>query len=115
MAEQAIENPLGSGELLKEVERDLGFGSVVTGQSRERLLNADGSFNVERTGLPFLSSLNLYHSLLTLHWSTFLLLVLLLYFLSNVVFGSLYALVGSSALVETSAEPAQYVPARLLF
>jgi len=105
VAEQAIENPLGSGELLKEVERDLGFGSVVTGQSRERLLNADGSFNVERTGLPFLSSLNLYHSLLTLHWSTFLLLVLLLYFLSNVAFGSLYAIAGSSALVETSAEP----------
>ena len=105
MAEQAIENPPGSGELLKEVERDLGFGSVVTGQSRERLLNADGTFNVERTGLPFLSSLNLYHVLITMRWRTFLLLVLILYFVSNVTFGSLYASVGSSALVDTSAVP----------
>jgi len=100
---------------LKEAERDLGFGSVVTGQSRERMLNPDGSFNVERTGLPFLSSLNLYHSLLTLHWSTFLLLVLGLYFLSNIVFGSLYALVGSSALVETSADPMPNVFLRSFF
>ena len=90
---------------LKEIERDLGFGSVVTGQSRERLLNADGTFNVQRTGLPFLSSLNPYHVLLSMSWRTFLLLVLLLYFLSNIVFGSFYASFGSSALVDTSSEP----------
>lgn len=88
-----------------EEERDLGFGSVVTGQSRERLLNPDGTFNVRRTGLPWITSLNLYHTLLSMKWSTFLMLVLILYFLSNVVFGGLYALFGSAALVDTSAEP----------
>jgi hypothetical protein len=50
-------------------ERDLGFGSVVTGESRQRFINRDGSFNVERTGLRFLTSLNLYHTLLTMSWS----------------------------------------------
>lgn len=38
-------------------------------------------------------------------WRVFLLLVLLLYFLSNVVFGALYASFGASALVDVSAEP----------
>ena len=36
--------------LLEEDLRDLGFGSKVTEQTRLRLLNKDGSFNVERRG-----------------------------------------------------------------
>ncbi len=94
-----------SGLNEEEEERDLGFGSVVTGQSRERLLNADGSFNVRRTGLRALTSVNLYHTLLSMSWTTFLLLVLLLYFLSNVAFGLMYSSFGAEALVDTSAEP----------
>lgn len=105
MAEQTLDNTLEANEFVAEAERDLGFGSVVTGQSRERLLNPDGSFNVRRTGMPFHSSLNLYHTLLSMKWRTFLLLVLILYFLSNVAFGAMYASFGSSALVDTSAEP----------
>ncbi|MFN0277129.1 MAG: transporter [Pyrinomonadaceae bacterium] len=105
MAEQTLENSLELGGETKEVERDLGFGSVVSGQSRERLLNADGTFNVRRTGLPFFTSLNLYHILLTMKWRTFLILVLLLYFVSNIIFGILYASFGAAGLVDTSAEP----------
>ncbi len=105
MAEQTLDNTLEANEFVAEAERDLGFGSVVTGQSRERLLNPDGSFNVRRTGMPFHSSLNLYHTLLSMKWRTFLLLVLILYFVSNVAFGAMYASFGSSALVDTSAEP----------
>lgn len=86
-------------------EQDLGFGSVVAGQSRQRLLNPDGTFNVERTGLSIFTSLNPYHSLLTMSWSTFLGLVLLLYFISNVVFGALYASFGAQGLVDTSEAP----------
>ena len=105
MAEQTLENSLELSGATSEEERDLGFGSVVSGQSRERLLNSDGTFNVRRTGLPLLTSLNLYHILLSMKWSTFLLLVLLLYFFSNILFGALYASFGASALVDTSAEP----------
>jgi len=32
--------------------RDLGFGSRVAGESKLRLLNRDGTFNVARHGLP---------------------------------------------------------------
>lgn len=79
-------------------DQDLGFGSVVAGQSRQRLVNPDGSFNVERTGLSAITSLNAYHALLSMSWSSFLALILLLYFLSNVFFGSLYASLGDDAL-----------------
>ena len=105
MAQHTLESVLTAADPPSEVDHDLGFGTVVSGQSRERLLNADGSFNVRRTGLPLVTSLNLYHTLLSLKWSTFLLLVLLLYFVSNVLFGAMYASFGAAALVDTSAEP----------
>src|SRR5438046_3036884 len=98
-----VHNP-GEG-LESDADRVLGFGTVVAGQSRQRLLNPDGSFNVVRTGLPLFSSLNIYHSVLTMKWSTFLLLVLLLYFISNVLFGCLYAVIGDGSLVDTSGNP----------
>ena len=52
--------------LLEEDLRDLGFGSKVTEQTRLRLLNKDGSFNVERRGFSVLRSLSPYHFLLTM-------------------------------------------------
>ncbi|MEP6788002.1 MAG: hypothetical protein ABJB40_06190, partial [Acidobacteriota bacterium] len=116
MAEQTLENnSLDMVELQKEMDRDLGFGSVVSGQSRERLLNPDGTFNVQRTGLSFLSSLNLFHILLTMSWRKFLLLVLLLYFTSNVVFGAVYASLGQTAILDTSAEPMTNLFVRCFF
>jgi len=93
------------GGAASEEDRDLGFGSVVTGQARQRLLNPDGSFNVERTGVSIFTSLNVYHTLLSMSWGTFLGLVLLLYFLSNVVFGMLYAAMGSEGLVDVTSAP----------
>ena len=91
---------------MNEEERDLGFGSVVARESRQRLLNADGTFNVRRAGLSFLTSLNLYHTLLTMSWLTFISLTLLLYFLSNVFFGLIYAGLGADALADSSDLPA---------
>jgi len=86
-----------------EEDRDLGFGSVVTGRARQRLLNPDGTFNVERTGVSLSTSLNMYHTLLSMSWSTFLGLVLLLFFLSNIFFGILYASIGEGGLVDISS------------
>lgn len=115
MAEQTLDNDLQAQELIPEGDRDLGFGSVVTGRSRMRFLNPDGSFNVERTGLPLVTSLNLYHTVLTMSWPFFLVVVLLLYFMSNVAFGLLYSIVGTGALVDTSGDPVQNVFVRGFF
>lgn len=105
MSDKILDNTFEVGELSEEEKRDLGFGSVVTRGSRQRLLNQDGSFNVQRTGLSVFTSLNLYHTLLAMSWRMFLFLVLVLYFVSNIVFGLLYAIGGAASIVDTSAEP----------
>src|SRR5712691_8363227 len=67
-------------------DRDLGFGSVVSRESRQRLLNRDGSFNVVRSGLGFLESFAPYHQLLTVSWAGFLGVVSASYLALNLVF-----------------------------
>jgi len=87
----------------------------VATESRLRFLNRDGTFNVRRTGIRQLSTRNLYHFLLTMNWWEFLGLVLLLYFLSNVVFGLFYTLLGAEAIVDTSALPIENIFLRGFF
>jgi len=105
VSEQTLDKQFETSDFSEEQKRDLGFGSIVAGKSRQRLLNADGSFNVTRTGLSFLTSLNLYHTLLTMSWRVFLSLMLLLFFVSNIIFGLLYSTLGADALVDTSRDP----------
>lgn len=81
-------------------ERDLGFGSVVAQESRQRLLNPDGSFNVRRAGLSFWSSLSLYQTLIHLSWPRFILLGAALYVVANTLFGAAFAALGPYALVQ---------------
>jgi inward rectifier potassium channel len=82
----------------EEESRDLGFGSVVSRESRDRLLNADGSFNVARRGLGFWPALNPYHNLLTMSWPKFLGVVALFYLAVNVVFAFAFMMCGPAAL-----------------
>jgi inward rectifier potassium channel len=71
---------------------------VVAQESRRRLLNADGTFNVRRLGRGFVASLNPYHSLLTMRWHKFLGILAGFYFAINIVFGLLFYLCGPDAL-----------------
>ena len=105
MAEETFEKQPFITRDLSEKDRDMGFGEKVSRESRERLLNRDGTFNVERTGLKITSLLNPYHLLLTMTWKMFIGQTLLIYFLSNVLFGLLYSLSGATALVDTSSTP----------
>jgi inward rectifier potassium channel len=91
-----------SGVPREDGDRDLGFGAVVSRESRQRLLNRDGSFNVDRRGLSLLTSLSLYHSLLTMQWWKFLSLLTLSYIFANVIFALGYLLCGPGSL-ENSA------------
>ena len=100
---------------VSDVNRDLGFGERVARETRLRFLNRDGTFNVRRSGLKRISFLNLYHILLTMSWTQFLLLVLVLYFLSNVVFGLIYASLGEGSLVDTTVLPTQSIFIRSFF
>jgi inward rectifier potassium channel len=103
MAQRLLERDRATAELDTSRDRDLGFGPAVTEQAGPRFLNRNGTFNVRRDGFGIFSSLNLYHTLLSMSWSTFLGLVLLLYFLSNIVFGTIYASFGEKGLVDATA------------
>src|SRR2546423_8306143 len=72
-----------------EENRDLGFGSVISGQ-RIRLLNRDGTFNVKREGMYFWQSLSVYHWLLPMQWWKFGVLVATFYGNSDLFFARLY-------------------------
>jgi inward rectifier potassium channel len=82
----------------EDPNRDLGFGMVVARESRLRLLNRDGSFNVARQGINRWSTINLYHALLTIPWPKFLGLVILGYLIANSLFACAYLLCGPGAL-----------------
>jgi len=82
----------------ENLKQDLGFGSRVAQQSRQRFLNRDGSFNVARRGHSLFESLNIYHFLLSLSWGKFGLLVVASYFITNFLFAAGYLLCGPEAL-----------------
>ena len=102
MSQRVIDIEKETREFERPTERDLGFGSVVTEQAGPRFLNRDGSFNVRRDGFDLFATLNPYHQLLSMSWPKFLGLLLVLYFLSNVTFVSLYALFGAEGLVDST-------------
>jgi inward rectifier potassium channel len=89
--------------LSEDANRDLGFGAVVARESRKRLLNRDGSFNVVREGLNPFTSLSLYHYLLTATWPRFLSLVVVLYLLFNASFAAAYTACGPGAIAGATA------------
>jgi len=86
--------------------RDLGFGAVVARESRRRLLNRDGTFNVRRQGLKTWSSLSLYQWLLTVSWPRYLAMLVSFYLLVNVVFAAAYVAAGPGALAGSHATSA---------
>jgi inward rectifier potassium channel len=86
-------------------EDDLGFGPqpVIKNQP---LINKDGSPNVKRTGLPFFNTSNNYHTLITMSWTRFWLLVISGYMTINVVFAFIYMSLGPGSLDGTSGNTA---------
>jgi inward rectifier potassium channel len=86
-----------------EDKNDLGFGAVVGADSRQRLLNKDGSFNVRRLGVRWFESHSPYHLALNASWPRFLLGCVATYTALNVVFGAAFWLCGSDALIGASS------------
>ncbi|MFI5245436.1 MAG: ion channel, partial [Gemmatimonadales bacterium] len=82
-----------------EDKGDFGFGAVASTESRSRLLNKNGTFNVRRVGLGWLESQSAYHSLLGMSWPRFLGLSALSWLSLNVLFAAAFLLCGADALV----------------
>jgi len=110
MATDTATRPLNEQDL-----RDLGFGAVVSRESRQRLLNRDGSFNVRRAGLRFWSSFSAYHALLTMPWWQFFGLTAVMYLVVNASFAAAYLACGPSALGSSTAGMENHTYLRAFF
>jgi inward rectifier potassium channel len=78
-------------------EDDLGFGTQAVIRS-QRLVNRDGSINVKRKGLSIFNTSNNYHTLITMSWAKFWLLVLSGYLTANIIFAFIYVSLGPGTL-----------------
>lgn len=70
-----------------------GFGANSSAQGG-RLVNADGSVNLRKTGMPIWSRTSVYHSLLRMKRGHFFLAIMFFYTAVNIVFATIYFLVG---------------------
>ena len=82
----------------EEESKDLGFGSVLAGKRGLRLLNRDGSFNVERREPQWWGRLNNYQALVSMKWSWFFVWVVAYFVALNLLFAAAYAACGADAL-----------------
>jgi inward rectifier potassium channel len=71
---------------------DPGLGEKFGGKTK-RIINPDGSFNVKRNNTGF-NPRDIYHFLVNLSWTKFFLLIFAGYFLVNMVFGTVYYIIG---------------------
>ncbi|KAA2219400.1 ion channel [Maribacter flavus] len=81
----------------KEKYNDLGLDTKAP-SSGYRALNKDGTFNVHKENVSFFEGMNIFHSLVSMSWLQFLLVLALGYFTINLVFASLYLLIGTEHL-----------------
>lgn len=85
--------------LIKEEQdrQDVGFGTKITGKET-RLINRDGNFNVKLQNQQFRAWLNLYNRLIVMSWTKFGFLIFLSFLVANLIFASLYSLIGTQHL-----------------
>src|SRR5260370_16820672 len=107
--------PASGPQPAEDPNADLGFGSVVARESRQRFLNRDGTFNVRREGLGFWRSLSLYHYLLTLSWTRFVVYVSALYILTNALFALGFVACGPQPLTGFDGAPMEHRFAQAFF
>ncbi|HEY4799004.1 MAG TPA: ion channel [Bacteroidia bacterium] len=72
---------------------DLGLGTKANSSSI-RSLNKDGSFNLKKKNVPLSERVNFYHSLVTMSWTKFFVLLLSAYIVVNFLFAAVYMLIG---------------------
>lgn len=77
-----------------EAISNTGFSTSNSLKEGGRLTRKDGSVNLNKTGMRFWDRISLYHSLLRMSRGKFLLCVFLFYTVMNIIFASIYLLVG---------------------
>lgn len=87
----------------KKQESELGFGSK-TSSHTDRLINKDGSFNIQRIEKSRWESLGVYHALITMSWLKFNMIILGYFVVVNLIFAFLYYITGIEGLTGLNSE-----------
>ena len=87
---------------IKEEYNDLGLGTK-TSSGSFRSLNKDGTFNVKKTNTRFFERFNFFHSLISMPWLNFFSLIFLGYFVANLIFASIFLIIGVEHLTGIDA------------
>ncbi len=82
-----------------KAEINTGFGNNPSSYGG-RFLNKDGRANIEKRGLGFLESISWYHTMLIIPRWKFFTIILLFYLCINLVFATLYFIIGVDTLGE---------------
>lgn len=77
-----------------QVNNETGLGTNTTLSGRGRFFNRDGNPNMEIRGMMLWERLNIYHSLLTMSMWKFLLVVVIYFLGTNLIFSGIYYLIG---------------------
>lgn len=90
-------------------EKELGFGNKRY-QNTVRFLNRDGSINISRRGLGF-ENLDLYNWFISSRHGVFYSILLIGYLAVNLIFGSLYYVIGADQFggIDTSSEFQKFI------
>ncbi|MEQ8239165.1 MAG: ion channel [Cyclobacteriaceae bacterium] len=88
---------MGKRSNITEKLRDIGLGSKRT--STEKLIDDSGNFNVVKKG-GGIDAFSFYHWLINISWAKFFLFITSAYILINLLFGSLYFVIGADKLTE---------------
>lgn len=83
---------------------ELGFGQNAYAKST-RLISPKGEFNVEKGGLKFWQSLDIYHELISMKWWNFLGVITFVFFLANLLFASFYYASGLESIAGHESKP----------
>lgn len=96
----------------KQRYNDLGL-DIKSNPGSYRALNKDGSFNVLKRNVSFFERLNSYHSLVTMPWFRFFSIIIVVYFVLNLIFATLYLAIGLEHLSGIKGEtlPEQFMEA----
>jgi inward rectifier potassium channel len=76
-----------------KTNNDTGFGTNASNYGG-RFINKDGTFNIRKEGMTFLDRYSVFHHMLTLPRWKFALVIILFYFLINLIFAIIYNIIG---------------------
>ncbi|KKM98095.1 hypothetical protein LCGC14_1161480 [marine sediment metagenome] len=81
----------------KEKFEDLGLDTKAVAKGY-RMLNKDGTFNIRKQNVSFYERINIFHSLVSMSWIRFFTVLVFGYLTINIVFASLYTMIGTENL-----------------